>query len=1230
MLTRSVKKIEPNTESDNKSLFQDYLEIPNIILLGESGSGKSHLFKNSSEYENGKYYTARNFVLYAVDSDENKTIYIDALDEKRSRTDNDSDIEKIIEKIIKIKPSKIRISCRATDWLGKTDLDLFKPYFDENGGYCVIQLEPLNNIEIDYILRENGTYDATSFKDRAAENSIDSLLTNPQTLLMLIALVKNNQFPKNKRELYDKATSLLLTEHNESHQHKELANYSSVQLKDVAGAACTVLLLADIGEISLINSPPLLFYKDISLVENSDAMLAALTKNVFVSKGQKKVNYCHRTIAEYLAACWLCNRVRNGLPLTRVQKLLGFDDYPTLELRGLYAWLTQLLTEYTDVLIKNDPYGVLILGDSSWISSLSSQKSLLKALNELSEKNPWFRAGDWSEKPLGMLSNSSMTNEFKLILSNRENYSLHFRTVILDAIANGESQPKLSEELLKIVLDDTAHLMERSKAFRALIHAVPDGINIIVDKVKHHFLNNKDNFQLKAEIISEIYPNNFNVQDVFQLVNDYINYTDSTDAFSSFYMLAYALPSNDLIEILDKLAEIECDNYQAHSFFSSILKRALNEVKNIEARKLWTWLSAIKSSVIDDVRQWIQDRPEYVTDLFEIALEERMQFQEMMNIGSFLYDFESIVGVRNVEKIIELAFSLIEEKTYCDDRKDVFLFELAISLTVCHTTNFELFTRLVDYANIHPELNVVLENACKFEIPEWRIQHAEREIIIKKNREEVQQQNIADFEKNIDLIRQTKHFGWIKFLGMTYFCLFSDMDAKKTPKERLSQALGENNASIALKVLMDILNSEDVPDYKTIANLNATNQQRYDWWFAILAGMIENWQIKKDINAYSDNVLETVLALIEIGMPNQNEYDFSWKRAIFQHKSELAINFYLEFIGIHLKAGSEHVSALYEICQTENLTNSQQAEIILGSLKTYPKCAVQPLKKLLQTAINLPDIENDFLCLINDILKPRARIELEKKVLWLCAGFLLDVDNFKPKIEKIAKGKTAEEREKLIWTLINMSESKSDLNNSQRIFLIKLVGKFFPKTEFPNDGKVQTGNQNPWDASDFVIRQIVNLSSKIDEESIADLNQLINCNDLCSYRDNLKYYASNQAALCRQQTFKQPDWKAVVSLLSNGKTANMADFQELAMEHLKDVAKRIRNENTDIFKVFWNEDSHGRIITNNKKVEESCRDRLIDLLRPRFLPLEINVEPEGHMVNDKRADIVLLGQPQNS
>jgi hypothetical protein len=37
--------------------------------------------------------------------------------------------------------------------------------------------------------------------------------------------------------------------------------------------------------------------------------------------------------------------------------------------------------------------------------------------------------------------------------------------------------------------------------------------------------------------------------------------------------------------------------------------------------------------------------------------------------------------------------------------------------------------------------------------------------------------------------------------------------------------------------------------------------------------------------------------------------------------------------------------------------------------------------------------------------------------------------------------------------------------------------------------------------------------------------------------------------------------------------------------------------------------------------EEACRDNLVTLLKPYLLPLGITVEPEGHMVADKRADI---------
>jgi hypothetical protein len=52
---------------------------------------------------------------------------------------------------------------------------------------------------------------------------------------------------------------------------------------------------------------------------------------------------------------------------------------------------------------------------------------------------------------------------------------------------------------------------------------------------------------------------------------------------------------------------------------------------------------------------------------------------------------------------------------------------------------------------------------------------------------------------------------------------------------------------------------------------------------------------------------------------------------------------------------------------------------------------------------------------------------------------------------------------------------------------------------------------------------------------------------------------------------------------------------------------------------MWNVDSYGR--PTEPRPENDCRDRLLDLLRPRLLPVGVAPEPEGHYAEDKRADI---------
>lgn len=46
MLNRQVRQIHPQEDKDSQTkTFGDYSESPNIVLLGDPGAGKTHLFK---------------------------------------------------------------------------------------------------------------------------------------------------------------------------------------------------------------------------------------------------------------------------------------------------------------------------------------------------------------------------------------------------------------------------------------------------------------------------------------------------------------------------------------------------------------------------------------------------------------------------------------------------------------------------------------------------------------------------------------------------------------------------------------------------------------------------------------------------------------------------------------------------------------------------------------------------------------------------------------------------------------------------------------------------------------------------------------------------------------------------------------------------------------------------------------------------------------------------------
>ena len=437
--------------------FSDFSDDPNIIILGDPGAGKSHLFDAWAKRTGGRFVTVRHFLVTPT-STADEIIFIDALDEKRAgRRDRDT-VDALVQKLFDCKPKKVRLACRAHDWLGGTDLASLKPYFDLHGGVKVLTLMPLTESEQFALLNDRGVLDAQKFVEETKNRGLADFLQNPQNLIMLSDAVKDKTWPANRRELLDSATKLLLREHNPDRARDGIGVFNESEVRPSAGASDALRLISDVDGICLADasgSPHRPSYRTIPFALG-DLVLAALSRRAFRSIGDECVDYLHRTLAEYLAAEWLADRVRNhGFPITRVMALTSADGIPTPELRGMHAWLTILLPEHATLLIRADPFGKLIYGDPTQLG-FTLRQELLAALRTLATADPYFRPEIPSNSNLSILAQPDMAAELRNILQEREG-PFGLKAIVLDALAQ-TPVPALKADLLKLGLWCAPHL----------------------------------------------------------------------------------------------------------------------------------------------------------------------------------------------------------------------------------------------------------------------------------------------------------------------------------------------------------------------------------------------------------------------------------------------------------------------------------------------------------------------------------------------------------------------------------------------------------------------------------------------------------------------------------------------------------------------------------------------------------------------------------------------------
>ncbi|MDX8399345.1 MAG: hypothetical protein R8K20_03760, partial [Gallionellaceae bacterium] len=125
--------------------IESFREQDAYVLLADPGAGKTTLFKKEAIDSGGCYLSARDFLTFNRPEWQEKTLFIDGLDETRAgKDDARTPLDAIRGKLDQLGCPRFRLSCREADWLGGNDKTALDSCV-QNGKITVLHLDKLND-----------------------------------------------------------------------------------------------------------------------------------------------------------------------------------------------------------------------------------------------------------------------------------------------------------------------------------------------------------------------------------------------------------------------------------------------------------------------------------------------------------------------------------------------------------------------------------------------------------------------------------------------------------------------------------------------------------------------------------------------------------------------------------------------------------------------------------------------------------------------------------------------------------------------------------------------------------------------------------------------------------------------------------------------------------------------------------------------------------------------------
>ena len=1225
--------------------LEEFRDTPAYVLLGDPGSGKTTAFEvESKATKSGYLISAPDFLTFDVSTHtewRDKTLFIDGLDEVRAGTsDTRTPFYEIRRRLDTLGKPRFRLSCRQADWLGNnglTKLGAVSP----NSNVTSLRLDPLANSDAVEILKASPHVDdADKFITEATERGVGGLLTNPQSLdLMVKAVAGNGSWPESRLETFEQACHQMVLEHNEEHT---LAGPLPTQdkLLDAAGRLCAIQLLSGTAGYTLRKNQENREYPalDRCAYKNHKRCKQAVRTKLFTAESAGSADHfapVHRHIAEFLGARHLVGLIRGGLPARRVISLMtGEDGIVVTEMRGLSAWLAALCREARTALIERDPVGVGLYGDISGFSHYEKRAlldSLSRESNRLySEESIWEMAAAFSA-----LATSDMEPVLKEVLndSGREEKDQLFAEFVLNVLCHGTPLTNLADVLLEIVRDKTMWPHVRTSALDAFIHHCPDSqekighLKKLLGDVQADRIIDSDN-ELLGTLLDQLYPTDLSPSEILHCLMERGG-TELIGRYWRFWCDGILKKSSDrdMAELLHNLhRQLSILRPILENFFDleelpqRLLARGLQTQGDFQKPEhLYDWLevSLVKKrpgpgedgqKAVRDIRLWLEHRPDVQKAIILEGLSRCPKSD-----GFWLQALK-------VEELLYGANLPPDFDAWCQRQ--------ALEATDARVAEYFVWQAY--------RAGVSLENQMEQAQSSPRLQNVIAKEIKKRNQVKNKEQERTRRDQSYQEAKSRQHEAWLDCvrsnkkalsqnraapsllyqMARVYFGRFINFNVEDGPKALAKRLDGDKELVAAvLQGFRGVVSRNDVPDVKEIFDLKEKDKRHY-LGLPFLAGLAE---LERSSPEALDRLNEHQIrkAITFYYCTPHGGYNPDWYSTVLATRPDLVADIQIGFAVSEFRCGRDPIYKLWQLAH-----DAAYAEVArlatLPLLRAFPtRCKskqLESLKNLLWAAITRIDRS-----LLQGLIEKKLSLKSMngiQRVYWLIAGVIVSPESYQGCLKDFVQGQ--KNRIHHLVTFLSNDDpvrfSLDELEISIQDLLIRLIGSYAGPHEALKEGFWTSGMR----ASDLVRRLVQCLATSPIATASDALNSLFADPSLSLWHSQLSWARDSQLVIRRDAHYHHPDIALVCETLNGGTPANPGDLAALLVDRLQEIAAQIRDGNTDGWKKYWNVDSYGR--PTDPRPENNCRDTLLDDLHHR-LPDEVDAQPEGQYANDKRSDI---------